>query len=100
MKRRREEEKLDVPEYRLLQVMQIAGIDPVALRADAHPDTGQPSTRLDVTIQQYSVFLVKLAIFFGHHEVRNFVDELAGNVQLAMDRDGETTFWLNGINLV
>lgn len=77
--------------------MQFAGLEPEALKRGSHPDNGYDCLYLEADIQQYSAFLVALAVQYRTADRLTF---LADQVQLQyQDRTGDTRFWLPGVEV-
>lgn len=76
--------------------LEYAGLGPESLAYGSDPDTGQDCLYLDADIQQYSAFLVGLAV-----QCR-FADELApliGSVRLQFDGPAGNRYWLPGMRV-
>lgn len=89
-----------IPRAAVEQALGFARLDVSALRRGPHPDTGEEHVALSATVNEYSIFLLGLAVQFrtlhgawaGHA-----LASLAEGVQLEMSSDGETRFWFSGI---
>lgn len=77
--------------------LQFAGLHADALKKGYHPDTGRDCLYLEADIQQYSAFLVALAVQYRTADRLVF---LADQVQLQyQDGSGDTRFWLPGVEV-
>lgn len=91
-----------IPRVAVEQALGFARLDASALRRGAHPDTGDERLMLSATVNEYSIFLLGLAVQFrtihgawaGHA-----LASLAEGVQLEMTSGGETRFWFSGVQL-
>lgn len=73
-----------------------AGLPLEALSTGAHPDTGDAAWVLDATIQQYSAFLVALAVQYRTAgDMANIVD----SVQIENKTNGDTLFWITDLSV-
>lgn len=66
------------------------------LHTGAHPDTGAECLWLEADIQEYSAFLVALAVQYRAADELSF---LTDQVRIEHDRSGDTRFWLPGLKI-
>lgn len=78
------------------RALKFAGLQQDSLSRGSHPDTGRQSWVLDGTIQQYSAFLVALAIQF---RFASALEPIIDSVQVENRPDGDTLFWINGLTV-
>lgn len=71
-----------------------AGLEWGAFRQEPHFDSGILCTYLKADIQEYSAFIVALAV---QCRMADIMAPLADQVQLQYDDEGDTRFWLPGI---
>lgn len=81
-------------EKEISRALTFAGLDRTSLSLGAHPDTGEQSWVLDATIQQYSAFLVALAV---HFRSASSLESIVDSVQIENRPDGDTLFWINDL---
>lgn len=76
--------------------MAFARLDATTLKRGPHPDNGFDCFRLEADIQQYSAFLAALTVQYrSADEVAFLVDQ----VQIQHDVNGDTLFWLPGVDV-
>jgi hypothetical protein len=76
--------------------LEFAGLPWESLRRGSHPDSGDDCLFLEGTIQQYSAFLVALAV---QHRGAGRMSFLVDQVQLQTDNEGDTRFWMPGLTV-
>lgn len=78
------------------RALEFAGLRWGKLHLGTHPDDGGPCMWLEADIRQYSALLVGLAVQQRTAAALSF---LADRVQLQHDSNGDTRFWLPGLEI-
>lgn len=78
----------------ITRALEFAGLQRDTLSLGSHPDTGEQSWVLNGTIQQYSAFLIALAV---QYRSASALEPIVDSVQIENRPDGDTLFWIRDL---
>jgi len=76
--------------------LSFAGLTWSKLHTGSHPDSGAGCLWLEADIREYSAFLTALAVQFRSADELAF---LTDRVQIEHDSNGDTRFWMPGLEI-